>query len=261
MSNCSVCGPHHHHQQQQQHRHDHHHHRHDHHHHYRYHQYLHHHRRFHRYRCFSSYRYHCHCIGMCVVLINSFRFADSDYPESRLPGGRAPGHHRGWLHPEHPAHPPWAWQLLRRGGTAGGPSTARPADGQHQLGPQLAVRQPGLHFGRQWLRRVAGKYPRECVFAAPQNPGEQSERVLGLEVHSPNLLKRSVYKWGVRIGSTIICHPSKLWKAKFFILCDVIFLVRLQGKFEIDHSWAWKGWLGRLTLSLPSSIGTFSQPF
>ena len=26
-------------------------------------------------------------------------------------------------------------------------------------------------------------------------------------------------------------------KAKFFILCDVIFLVRLQGKFAIDHSW------------------------
>ena len=24
-------------------------------------------------------------------------------------------------------------------------------------------------------------------------------------------------------------------KAKFFILCDVIFLVRLQGKCEIDH--------------------------
>ena len=35
----------------------------------------------------------------------------------------------------------------------------------------------------------------------------------------------------------IIFHLSKRWKAKFFILCDVIFLVRLQGKFEIDHSW------------------------
>ena len=31
----------------------------------------------------------------------------------------------------------------------------------------------------------------------------------------------------------IIFH---LVKAKFFIPCDVIFLVRLQGKFEIDHS-------------------------
>ena len=43
----------------------------------------------------------------------------------------------------------------------------------------------------------------------------------------------------VRIGSIIIFHPSKLWQAKFFILCDVIFLVRLQGKFYIDHSWEW----------------------
>ena len=37
----------------------------------------------------------------------------------------------------------------------------------------------------------------------------------------------------VRIGSMIIFHLSKLWKGKFFILCDVIFLVRLQEKFEI----------------------------
>ena len=35
----------------------------------------------------------------------------------------------------------------------------------------------------------------------------------------------------------IIFHLSKVRKAKFFILCDVIFLVRLQGKVEIDHSW------------------------
>ena len=37
----------------------------------------------------------------------------------------------------------------------------------------------------------------------------------------------------VRIGSIIVFHLSKLWKAKFFMLCDVIFLMRLQGKFEI----------------------------
>ena len=41
----------------------------------------------------------------------------------------------------------------------------------------------------------------------------------------------------MRICSIKIFHLSKLWKAKFFVLCDVIFLVRLQGKFEIDHSW------------------------
>ena len=44
----------------------------------------------------------------------------------------------------------------------------------------------------------------------------------------------------MRIGGIIIFHLSKLWKAKFFILCDVIFLVRLQGGFDIDHSWEWK---------------------
>ena len=34
----------------------------------------------------------------------------------------------------------------------------------------------------------------------------------------------------VRIGSIIIFNSSKLWKAKFFILCDVIFLVKCRGK-------------------------------
>ena len=44
----------------------------------------------------------------------------------------------------------------------------------------------------------------------------------------------------VRIGGMVIFH-SKLWKAKFFILCDVIFMLRLQGKFDINGSWKWKG--------------------
>ena len=43
-----------------------------------------------------------------------------------------------------------------------------------------------------------------------------------------------------RIGSIIIFHICKLWKGKFFILCDVIFLVRPQGKFEVDHL-NWEG--------------------
>ena len=38
------------------------------------------------------------------------------------------------------------------------------------------------------------------------------------------------------IGRIIIFRLSKLWKPKFFILCDAILLVRLQEKFEIDHS-------------------------
>ena len=37
-------------------------------------------------------------------------------------------------------------------------------------------------------------------------------------------------------GSTIIFHLCKLWKAKFFILCDVILTVSLQEKSELDHS-------------------------
>ena len=36
-----------------------------------------------------------------------------------------------------------------------------------------------------------------------------------------------------RIGSLIIFHLSQLWKAKFSILCNVIFLVRLQGNLKL----------------------------
>ena len=53
----------------------------------------------------------------------------------------------------------------------------------------------------------------------------------------PTFLKTKCISEVVRIGNIIISHLSKLGKAKFFILCDVIFLVRLQGKFDIDHSW------------------------
>ena len=35
----------------------------------------------------------------------------------------------------------------------------------------------------------------------------------------------------VRIGSIVILHL-----VSYFILCDVTFLVRLQGKFEMGHS-------------------------
>ena len=46
-----------------------------------------------------------------------------------------------------------------------------------------------------------------------------------------------------RICSLITFHLSKLWKVKFSILCDVIFLVGLEGKFDFDHSQEWKGYL------------------
>ena len=57
-------------------------------------------------------------------------------------------------------------------------------------------------------------------------------------VHSPNLFEERCVSEVVRIDSIIICHLSRRWKE---ILCDVIFLVRLQGKFETDRSWEWKG--------------------
>ena len=60
-------------------------------------------------------------------------------------------------------------------------------------------------------------------------------------VHSPNLFEENCISEVVRIGSIIIFHLSKLWKAKFSILCGVIFLVGLQEKFDVDHSWERKG--------------------
>ena len=39
------------------------------------------------------------------------------------------------------------------------------------------------------------------------------------------------------INSIIVFHLSKLSKAKFSILCDVIILARQQGEIEVDHSW------------------------
>ena len=56
------------------------------------------------------------------------------------------------------------------------------------------------------------------------------------KVHSPNLSKRKCISEVARICGIIIFHLSKLWKVKFSILCDVVFLWRLQGKFDIDHS-------------------------
>ena len=52
------------------------------------------------------------------------------------------------------------------------------------------------------------------------------------KVHSPDLFEERCISEVVRIGSVIVYHLSR-----FFMLCDVIFLVTLQGKFETDHSW------------------------
>ena len=61
------------------------------------------------------------------------------------------------------------------------------------------------------------------------------------KVRSPNLFKEKYISDVVRIDSIIIYHLSKLWNAKFSIMCGVIVLVRVQEKFEVDHSWEWKG--------------------
>ena len=54
------------------------------------------------------------------------------------------------------------------------------------------------------------------------------------KIHSRDLLAEDkCVSEAMRIGCIIIFHLGKLWKATFFILCDVIFLLRLQGKFEI----------------------------
>ena len=53
-------------------------------------------------------------------------------------------------------------------------------------------------------------------------------------VHSPNLPKEKCIGEVVRIVRIIIFHLSKLWKAEFSLLCDVMFLLRLQGEF-----WNW----------------------
>ena len=65
--------------------------------------------------------------------------------------------------------------------------------------------------------------------------------LLSSKVYSPNLSKSDCMSVAVRICSIITFHLSKLWKVKFSILCDVIFLVRLEENFDIDHSQEWKG--------------------
>ena len=55
-------------------------------------------------------------------------------------------------------------------------------------------------------------------------------------MYSPNLSKSDCMSDVGIICNIITFHLSKLCKVKFSILCDVIFLVRLQGNFDIDHS-------------------------
>ena len=79
-----------------------------------------------------------------------------------------------------------------------------------------------------------------CSFT-PLTPSSKSE--------SSQPFKEKCMSDAVRIGSIIIFHLSKLWKAKFFILCDVIFLARLQvGSEMVNTSYSNSGpTLGKVT--------------
>ena len=59
---------------------------------------------------------------------------------------------------------------------------------------------------------------------------------------SSQTLKGKMCTWCVvKIGCTSIFHLSKLWKSRApYCVMFSIFLVRLQGKFDIHHSWEWK---------------------
>ena len=65
----------------------------------------------------------------------------------------------------------------------------------------------------------------------------------------------------MRICIKIIFHLSKLWKAKFSLLCDVIFLVRLQGNFDIDHSHLGVQGLNHSYPFAAEHVGPSSWPF
>ena len=113
---------------------------------------------------------------------------------------------------------------------------------------------PRLHsqpiaFALPVLTRTLHEAYTDCTTLRTQSLTELSIRTpctySGSNPFTPKLKKYTppfkLLKWKclsdvVRIGSVIISHLGELWKAKFLILCDVIFLVRLQGKFEIDHS-------------------------
>ena len=99
---------------------------------------------------------------------------------------------------------------------------------------------PGLELGGTCLvparHRVLWRPGREIQLTRNDRKTSYPFHSWVQRAHSPNLLRENVYKWGSENSrSIIIFHLSKLWKAKFFILCDVIFLVKLRGKFDIDH--------------------------
>ena len=96
-------------------------------------------------------------------------------------------------------------------------------------------------IGGYLISAILIPYQVEVRFQTP-GPGSLSLSLPRSKRKFSQPLKDKYIREVVRIDSTIIFHLSKLWKAELVLmLCGVIFLVRLQGKFEIDHSWEWRG--------------------
>ena len=73
------------------------------------------------------------------------------------------------------------------------------------------------------------------LVAILSEPDTARTNFVNQKVHSPNLLKRRYISEVARICIIIIFHMSKLWKVKFSLLCDVIFQVGLQEKFDSER--------------------------
>ena len=187
----------------------------------------------------ESQKINKHCIykikytGGCIYLRHDFPMHHGSYNCLQTPGNpRCRVRPSRWCTPVLQLwsvwHRLWSWWCTWPGGKSAVNKRS-----------QLPISQPlqfgfwwiGTEWGYQQLDRLSLRYH---TFGASQSKNAQ-------KVHSPNLLKRKCISGVARICIIIIFHLSKLWKAKFSLLCDVIFLVRLQEKFDIDRSQEWKG--------------------
>ena len=108
-------------------------------------------------------------------------------------------------------------------GTAGQPSSSSTCEGKLSITFWVSMR----NFQKRFHASIR---PHEAVNPFPP------------EFEKYILPTRKCVSDVVSIGCIIIFHLPKLRNAKFSVLCDVIFLVRLQEKFDIDHSCSPTGW-------------------
>ena len=90
---------------------------------------------------------------------------------------------------------------------------------------------------RSEIKHAASDVSTKAVLGETRAVGERFSPLLECSRHLLSAMRNS----SDNTGSRIIFHLGELWKV-LFILCDIMFLVRLQTKFNIDHSWEWKGW-------------------